>query len=104
MQRTAGETNFANGAPTLYAYDALAWALCQNGQLREAERAMAEALKLGTKDAALFYHAGVIADRLGERDQARDYLSRALAVNPHFAPRPAEEARQVLARLGGGAP
>jgi tetratricopeptide (TPR) repeat protein len=85
----------------IYAYDTLAWALFKNGRLAEADEAMAAALKLGTKDATLFYHAGRIHDELGHANKARDFLNRALAVNPHFSVRLAEDARQVLARLGG---
>jgi tetratricopeptide (TPR) repeat protein len=83
------------------AYDTLAWALCKNGRFGEAEKAMAEALKLGTQDAGFFYHAGMIAR--GRRDgvRARQYLERALAVNPHFSRRQAEQARQALADRAG---
>jgi tetratricopeptide (TPR) repeat protein len=68
----------------VYAYDLLAWALYKNNQPEEALAAMTEALKLGTKDARLLFHAGMIHHRLGERAKARDYLRRALATNPHF--------------------
>jgi Flp pilus assembly protein TadD len=88
----------------VYAHDALAWALVKNGQPQEAEKAMTEALKLGTRDAMLFYHAGVIQQQLGEAAKARDYLGRALAVNPHFSLTQAEDARQRLAALGGAKP
>jgi tetratricopeptide (TPR) repeat protein len=68
----------------IYAYDVLAWALHKNGRLHEALAAMTEALKLGTKDARLFFHAGMIYHHLGERGKAREYLRRALATNPYF--------------------
>lgn len=68
----------------IYAYDVLAWALYKNGQPEEALAAMTEAMKLGTKDARLFFHAGMIHHRLGEDAKARDYLQRALATNPYF--------------------
>jgi tetratricopeptide (TPR) repeat protein len=68
----------------VYAYDLLAWALYKNNQPEEALAAVTEALKLGTKDARLLFHAGMIHHRLGERAKARDYLRRALATNPHF--------------------
>jgi tetratricopeptide (TPR) repeat protein len=68
----------------VYAYDLLAWALYKNNQPEAALVAMTEALKLGTKDARLLFHAGMIHHRLGERAEARDYLRRALATNPHF--------------------
>ena len=52
----------------IYAYDLLAWNLYKNGKLAEARDAIEEALKLGTKDAKLFYHAGMIHYRLGDQD------------------------------------
>jgi tetratricopeptide (TPR) repeat protein len=85
----------------IYGYDALAWALYKVGRPTEAAQAMAEALKLGTKDARLFYHAGMIDHRLGARASARTWLSRALALNPAFSLRDAEQARRALATLGG---
>jgi tetratricopeptide (TPR) repeat protein len=68
----------------IYAYDVLAWNLYKNGQFEKAADAIAEALKLNTKDAKLFYHAGMIYHRLGDKEKAREYLSRALETNPHF--------------------
>ena len=84
----------------VYGYDTLAWALLKNGRADEAAKAMTEALKLGTRDSRLFFHAGMIYHRLGDASQARDYLGRALALNPRFSPRDAEQARKTLAELG----
>jgi tetratricopeptide (TPR) repeat protein len=83
----------------VYAYDVLAWALLKNGRGGEARAAIAEALKLGTRDAKLFFHAGLIHAALGEDDQAREYLGRALATNPHFHVLHAEVAARTLASL-----
>jgi tetratricopeptide (TPR) repeat protein len=83
--------------PDIYGYDALAWALYKEGRPEEAAKAIAEALKLGTRDARLFYHAGMIYHRLGDRAGAGTWLGRALALNPHFSLRDAEEARRTLA-------
>ena len=68
----------------IYAYDVLAWNLFKNGKLAEARDAIDEALKLGTKDAKLFFHAGMIHYRLGDHDKAKEFLKRALSTNPHF--------------------
>ena len=81
----------------VYTCDALAWARFKSGKLPEAGRAAADALRLGTKDALLLYHAGVIAHAAGKRDEARDLLRRALAVNPHFSEAHAREAARLLA-------
>ena len=83
----------------IYAYDLLAWALFKNGRHAEAQAAMVSALRLGTHDARLYYHAGMIAHALGDADQARTYLARALSLNPHFHVRHARVAAQTLASL-----
>ena len=80
----------------VYAYDLLAWALYKNDQPHEALAAMTEALKLGSQDARLFFHAGMIHHRLGEHEQARDYLRRALTTNPYFHVVHAEVAERTL--------
>lgn len=87
----------------IYAYDLLAWALLKNGQPEDALVAITEALKLGTRDARLHFHAGMIRYRLGDADGAREHLGRALATNPHFHVFFAGIAAQTLARLGGPA-
>lgn len=80
----------------ILAYDTLAWALHKNGQHAEAAKAMGEALKLGTQDASLFYHAGLIELALGNKEQGQSYLKRALALNPYFSLTQAEKAQQAL--------
>jgi tetratricopeptide (TPR) repeat protein len=85
--------------PTVYAADTLAWALYQNGDAAAARRFSREALRLGTRDALLHYHAGLIAWALGDAPAAHGHLSRALALNPAFSIRYAPHARQVLAVL-----
>ncbi|MEP6619604.1 MAG: hypothetical protein ABJE47_09820 [bacterium] len=83
----------------VYAYDLLAWSLHKQGRDADAEHAMQKALREGTQDAQLFFHAGVIAQALGHVDVARDRLTRALAVNPAFHPTQPSEARAILASL-----
>ena len=70
----------------------------KEGRPDEAAKAMTEALKLGTRDARLFYHAGMIYHRLGDRAGAGTPLRPGpQALNPHFSLRDADEARQTLA-------
>ena len=80
----------------IYGYDLLAWALHKSGRDAEAQTAMKSALKLGTKDAMLFYHAGMIENAVGNKPAARAYLEQALAVNSHFHPTQPDEIRAVL--------
>jgi tetratricopeptide (TPR) repeat protein len=84
----------------IYAYDTLAWALYKNDRPEEAAAAIAQALKLGTRDATLHYHAGMIYARLGEKAKARGHLEQALAINPYFSLQHAAEAKRLLAGLG----
>ena len=82
----------------VYAHDTLAWALCKKGQYKDAVEAMDEALKLGTKDASLFYHAGMIQAGLGNKDKARDWLKKSLDLNSHFSLLQADKARKYEAQ------
>ena len=83
----------------VFGYDALAWSLYKNDRYREAARAIEAALRLGTRDAALLYHAGMIYDALGQKDRAMKLLQEALGLNPNFSPLEAGVARSTLARL-----
>jgi tetratricopeptide (TPR) repeat protein len=83
----------------IYAYDVLAWNLYKSGRIDEARSAIDTALRLGTKDAKLFYHAGMIFDHLGDKEKAKDYLGRALATNPHFHVLFADHAARTLKEL-----
>jgi len=83
----------------IYTYDALAWALFKNHKLAEAEKAMGEAMKLSTPEPAFYYHAGMIANGLGKKKEAHEYLKKALALNPRFDPRQAPVAEKVLKEL-----
>jgi tetratricopeptide (TPR) repeat protein len=85
--------------PSIYAADALAWALYRAGQYSEADRYMQEALRLGTRDANLHYHAGMIARARSDSAAARTHLKEALAINPYFSPLRAPLARQALEEL-----
>ncbi len=86
----------------IHTNDALAWALYKNGRLGAAARAAHRALRLGTADAALHYHAGMIAAATGRTRRAKRELSRALATNPFFDLRQAAVARAALAALADG--
>jgi tetratricopeptide (TPR) repeat protein len=85
--------------PSIYAADALAWALYAAGDYTTARRYSQEALRLGTRDAALHYHAGMIAYALGDRAAARAELDQALAINPYVSVRYAPTARKTLEEL-----
>ncbi|MEH2145667.1 MAG: tetratricopeptide repeat protein [Nostoc sp.] len=83
----------------VYAEDTLAWAAAANGQWQEAQRAAQRATRLGTEDALLQFHAGMIALHLGNRESAIKRLTQAVSLNPQFHHKYADQARQVLANL-----
>jgi tetratricopeptide (TPR) repeat protein len=85
----------------IYGYDLLAWALHRSGRDLEAREAMNHALALSTRDAMLFYHAGMIERGLGSTWSARHYLRAALETNPYWHPLQPDRARAVLDSLDG---
>ena len=86
--------------PSIQTADGLAWTLYKTGQAQEAQRYTAEALRLGTQDALKLFHAGMIARAVGQKDQARIYLTHALALNPYFSLIYSDEAATALRELG----
>src|SRR5262249_29890949 len=81
----------------IYGADAVAWTAFRAGAIAEARAAMREALRLGTRDTRLFFHAGMIARAAGDDQAARDFLARALRLSPRFDPVQADLARAALA-------
>jgi tetratricopeptide (TPR) repeat protein len=71
--------------PSIDGDDVLAWALARNGRCDEALRYSKRALRLGTLDAAKFFHRGMIERCLGDTAEAKSWFRRALALNPHFS-------------------
>lgn len=85
--------------PSIRAADVLAWTLYKTGNAADAQKYSREALRLGTKDALLLFHAGMIESALGNRDAAIAYLQQALTINPHFSILYAPQAQTELTRL-----
>ncbi len=83
----------------VFTSDALAWAMLKNHQPEKARVEMAKALRMGTKDALLEYHAGMIDAALGDKANAALHLGRALEINPHFHVIFAGQAAKMLAEL-----
>ncbi len=99
---THAETAYANAKREyearrdIYGADAVAWAALKAGNIPEAQSHIKDALRLGTQDALLLYHAGMIARAAGDERLSRDYLQRALKLNPQFDPLQAALARKAL--------
>lgn len=68
--------------PTVYAYDTLAWAYYKNGEYEKANEMIQKALRLGTKDATFYYHAGLISLARGQKPKGEEFLSKAREINP----------------------
>ena len=77
----------------------LAWALYKNQHYREAARASEEALKLGAPEALFFYHAGMIANSMGDMATAKRHLQKALDLNSGFDIKQAALARLTLEEI-----
>lgn len=86
----------------IYTCDALAWCLYKKGEFTEAKTAIDEAMRLGTRDARINYHAGMIEQALGNKSDAVKYLQLALEINPAFDILQADAAKQTLRALNAG--
>jgi tetratricopeptide (TPR) repeat protein len=71
--------------PAIDGDDVLAWALVRNGQCTSALHYSKRALRLGTRDAAKFFHRGMVERCLGHKADAKTWLRRALSMNPNFS-------------------
>jgi tetratricopeptide (TPR) repeat protein len=83
----------------VYGWDQLAWALYRTGDYAEARAAMTQALRMGTRDAVLFFHAGLIERALGNDVAAERLLREAVTLNPHFHPNFPARAQEILDSL-----
>jgi tetratricopeptide (TPR) repeat protein len=83
----------------IYGYDALAWAQYKTGHLAEAQIAITSALRMGTPDARLHFHAGMIASARHDMSAARSHLKTALAISPRFDVFGADAARAELKKI-----
>jgi tetratricopeptide (TPR) repeat protein len=68
----------------IFTEDALAWAYFQSGQIEKARAAADRALRTGTRDRAILYHAAAIARASGHPVEARRRVEQALGGSPHF--------------------
>jgi tetratricopeptide (TPR) repeat protein len=84
---------------SVHVADALAWALHANGLDVEAATYARRASALGTRNALFSFHAGMIQRALGNTDQARSLLRRALAINPNFSVQHSPTAVATLATI-----
>jgi tetratricopeptide (TPR) repeat protein len=79
--------------------DALAWSLYRRGHVAAARSMFDSALKLGTRDALMHFHAGMIAIASNDEANARRHLATAVKINRNFSILFADKAHARLARL-----
>jgi len=70
----------------IFTRDAVAWAAYRKGDLQTAQDNSQAALSEGTKDARLFYHAGIIAAVSGHTTESQAYLNEAKALEQMLMP------------------
>lgn len=88
----------------IHTADAMAWALLKSGDARAAQPFMVRALRTGSAEAPMHFHAAVIADALGDPETARRELAYVIDRNPFFSFSQRDDARALAARLGVPAP
>ena len=86
-------------APSVRSADALGWALTRAGHPASGLRFAQLALRLGSRDPLLLYHAGIAARGAGQMAEARHLLTASLSLNPRFSPLWAPRARAALRTL-----
>jgi tetratricopeptide (TPR) repeat protein len=90
--------------PTVYASDALGWALRQAGRPGRALPHARAAVRLGTRDALLWYHLAAVEADLGMTAAARRHLAEAFGISPSLTVRDRPAALALAGRLHLPAP
>ena len=90
--------------PTIYASDTLGWALRQAGRAAQALPHARAAVRLGTRDALLWYHLAAVEADLHMTAAARRHLAEAFAISPYLTVRDRPAALALAGRLRLPAP
>lgn len=89
--------------PSIQAADVLAWVQYKAGDIGEATSAIEQALRTGTRDPLILFHAGMIYRRAGDAAKAKGYLAAVERQNAQFSLLQAPVARDALRELTGEA-
>lgn len=90
--------------PTVFAADAIAWALHVTGDDAAAVPFVEEALRLGTKDGLLHFHAATVYAATGQDDRAQASLRTVFEHDPWFSFRHQAAARRLAEALDVSTP
>ena len=96
LARAAHQVRPAN----VYVNDALAWALLSAGDASAAVAPIEEALRLGSADPLVRFHAAEVFFAVGDADRARDELAQALSGTAWFSFRHHDRALALAGQLG----
>jgi len=88
------------GRPTIFGDDTLGWALRQAGRPVDALAHALAATRLGTADAALWWHLAAIEADLGMTAEARVHLERSRSISRHLPLNEQAEADALAVTLG----
>lgn len=69
----------------VHTLDAYAWVLYKSGRYADALAIQKEALRLDTQNPLFYYHLGMIYSKLGDAQNAKANVQKALNLNPHFS-------------------
>jgi tetratricopeptide (TPR) repeat protein len=84
-------------APNVETIDLMAWALERNGKCLAARAWSKRSFALGTRDAKLFFHRGMIERCLGRAEVAAGWFRQAVELDPAFSVRWGPTARRLAA-------
>ena len=84
----------------VHTLDLLAWSLHRSNRSAESLPIMRRAMRLGSREPVMRYHAGVIELAAGNREAARGHLEIALRGRQALTPLQAAESRHALATAG----
>ncbi len=70
--------------PNIFSADSLAWNLYKQARYPEAQAEINTALSRGLTEPVVLYHTGMIATKLGQKEQAKSYLQQAFALDHNF--------------------
>ncbi len=90
--------------PSIQAADVLAWVQYKVANIGEAMTAIEQALRTGTGEPLILFHAGMIFQAAGDDVRATEYLQRVADQNAQFSVLHAEAAAQALDELRAPVP